>query len=217
MSTFGGSLTDLRKDYSRDVLDEREVDPNPIRQFAIWFEQAREVMRHEPNAMTVATASANCEPSARMLLLKGFDERGFVFFTSYISPKAHDLDENPRAALLFYWPELERQVRISGQAERLPREESDAYFQSRPRGSQIAAIVSRQSQPVESRQALADAFAELEARYDGQPIPRPEHWGGYRVRPVWIEFWQGRPNRLHDRIRYTRQPDGTWRIERLMP
>jgi len=167
--------------------------------------------------MAVATASPDGMPSVRMVLLKAFDERGFVFYTNYESPKGRDLEANPRAALLFHWPELERQVRISGDVERVTREETEAYFQSRPRGSQIASAVSRQSQPIPNREALIEAFAAMEATYDGKPIPVPENWGGYRVRPTAIEFWQGRPSRLHDRIRYTRQPDGSWRIERLMP
>jgi len=217
MVKVGMSLANLRREYARAELDEREVDPDPIRQFSVWFDQAREATGHEPNAMAVATASPDGMPSVRMVLLKAFDERGFVFYTNYESPKGRDLEANPRAALLFHWPELERQVRISGDVERVTREETEAYFQSRPRGSQIASAVSRQSQPIPNREALIEAFAAMEATYDGKPIPVPENWGGYRVRPTAIEFWQGRPSPLHDRIRYPRQPDGSWRIERLMP
>jgi pyridoxamine 5'-phosphate oxidase len=167
--------------------------------------------------MTVATASADGVPAARILLLKGFDERGFVFYTNYESDKGRELDANPRAALLFYWPELERQVRISGNVERVTREDSERYFHSRPRGSQIGAAVSRQSAIIPDRQTVEDAAAHLEQRLDGAEVPLPDAWGGYLVRPAWIEFWQGRPNRLHDRLRYLRDPAGGWRIVRLSP
>src|SRR5215213_7341111 len=192
---FGGgivSLAELRRDYTAGGLAEEEVDPDPFRQFALWFEQARTATGHEPNAMTVATVGADGLPAARILLLKGFDERGFVFYTNYESDKGRQLEENPRVALLFYWPELERQVRISGDIERVSREDSERYFHSRPRGSQIGAAISRQSAVIPNRQVLVDAVDRMEREHEGSEIPLPDFWGGYRVRPSWIEFWQGR-------------------------
>jgi pyridoxamine 5'-phosphate oxidase len=211
------SLAHLRKDYRLDELHEADVDPDPLRQFARWFDEARQASPREPNAMTVATASADGEPSARTVLLKAFDERGFVFYTHYESAKGRDLTANPRAALLFYWPEVERQVRISGWVERVSQEESARYFRGRPRGSQMAAAVSHQSTVLPSRDALHEAYARFEADHEGQEIQPPEHWGGYRVVAAVFEFWQGRPSRLHDRIRYALQPGGSWLIERLSP
>jgi pyridoxamine 5'-phosphate oxidase len=211
------SIAELRKDYTIGGLDEADVDPDPTRQFALWFEQARLVTGNEPNAMTVATADADGVPAARILLMKGFDDRGFMFYTNYDSAKGQDLAENPAVALLFYWPELERQVRISGKAERISREDSESYFRSRPRGSQVGAAASHQSAIIPNRQYLADAVADLETRYDGQDVPLPDNWGGYLVRPTWIEFWQGRPSRLHDRLRYRRGENGAWEIVRLSP
>lgn len=211
------SIADLRKDYTYGGLNEDEVDPNPVEQFARWLAEAMAGNDPEPHAMTVATASAHGEPSARMILLKAFDERGFVFYTNYASQKGRDLIENPRAALLFFWAGLERQVRISGAVEQLPREESAAYFRSRPRASQIGSSVSRQSSVIPSRTALEAELAWFAAEHEGREIAPPAHWGGFRVIPATFEFWQGRPNRLHDRLRYTKQPDGGWRIERLAP
>ena len=195
-------------------LDESDVDPDPLRQFAAWFEEAGEAGIRAPEAMAAATATRDGRPSVRMVLLKGFDECGFVFFTGYESRKGQELAANPRAALLFYWDPLGRQVRIDGPVERVDEAESDAYFRSRPRGAQISASVSPQSRVVESRAVLEEHAAELEAH--GGEVPRPAAWGGLRVTPQTYEFWQHRANRLHDRLRYCRA-DGGWVIERLAP
>jgi pyridoxamine 5'-phosphate oxidase len=206
----------IRREYAAGRLDEREVASDPVEQFRRWFEDVLSADLPEPTAMTLATASASGRPSARMVLLKGFDERGFVFYTSYESRKGRELDENPRAALVFWWPELERQVRIEGRVERLTAAESDAYFRSRPPGSQLAALVSRQSRVVPSREELERQLRELEEEYRGREIPRPPYWGGYRVVPEIMEFWAGRENRMHDRLRYRRSA-GRWILERLAP
>jgi pyridoxamine 5'-phosphate oxidase len=195
-------------------LDEAEVDPDPLRQFARWFEEAGEAGIRAPEAMAAATATRDGRPSVRMVLLKGFDARGFVFFTGYESRKGQELAENPRAALLFYWDPLGRQVRIEGPVERVDEAESEAYFRSRPRGARISASVSPQSRVVESRAVLEERAAELEAA--GGEVPRPPTWGGLRVRPETYEFWQHRANRLHDRLRY-RRVGGDWILERLAP
>jgi pyridoxamine 5'-phosphate oxidase len=206
----------LRKEYTRAGLREADVDPDPLVQFRTWFEEAVRADLHEPNAMTLATATEDGRPSARTVLLKGYDERGFVFYTNYEGRKAGDLEANPACALLFYWGGLERQVRIEGRASRLSEEESDAYFASRPRGSRLGALASEQSCPVEDRSVLEERVRALEAEYEGRDIPRPRFWGGYRVEPEVVEFWQGRENRLHDRLVYRRAGYG-WGIERLQP
>jgi pyridoxamine 5'-phosphate oxidase len=211
------SLADLRKNYTLGSLDVADVHADPIQQFHHWFDQALEARLPEPNAMTVATANAQGRPTARILLLKGTDEQGFVFFTNYESRKGHELAVNPRASLLFYWIELERQVRIDGSVEKISAAQSDAYFASRPLGSRIGAWVSAQSQLIESRAVLEIREREMAEKYGEHP-PRPPHWGGYRVVPDEIEFWQGRPSRLHDRIVYARASAAdAWAIGRLSP
>jgi pyridoxamine 5'-phosphate oxidase len=207
----------LRKEYTRAGLKESDTHPNPKEQFRTWFDEALAANLHEPNAMTLATSTPHGRPSVRVVLLKGFDERGFVFYTNYEGRKGEELEANPYCALLFYWGELERQVRVEGRVGRLPDEESDAYFAGRPRGSQLGAWASEQSRPVKDRGALEERLRELEAEYEGREVPRPPFWGGYRVEPEVIEFWQGRENRLHDRLRYRRSGNGGWRRERLQP
>ena len=209
----------LRKDYDRGSLDLSDLDPDPVRQFALWFEVARAAGVLEPEAMTLATATPDGRPSARMVLLRGFDERGFVFFTNYESRKGIELNLNPYAALVFYWHALERQVRIEGSVTRTSDEESNAYFHSRPPSSRLGAWASDQSRVLPDRAILEEKMRRLEAAYPGGNIPRPPRWGGYRVHPAVVEFWQGRPSRLHDRFRYRRDPTdlGRWIIERLSP
>jgi pyridoxamine 5'-phosphate oxidase len=206
----------LRRSYEGGELAEPSLPADPLALFAAWFADVHTFGLPEPNAMVLATASGDGVPSARMVLLKGYGPQGFRFFTNLTSDKGRDLAENPHAALVFYWAELERQVRITGQASSIPRDESEAYFQTRPRASRISAWVSHQSQVIGSRQQLEDRVPDVDHRFPGDDVPLPPHWGGFRVSPTALEFWQGRTSRLHDRIRYVR--DGTgWRIERLSP
>ncbi|MGE5333288.1 MAG: pyridoxamine 5'-phosphate oxidase [Nitrososphaerota archaeon] len=211
------SFADLRREYMQRGLDERDVDTDPIRQFQVWFDAARDALSPEPNAMALATVGDDGRPSLRMVLLKGVDERGFVFYTNYESRKGRELADTPWAALTFFWPEMERQIRIEGRVERVSAEESDSYFHSRPIGSQLSASASEQSAVISGRDVLEKRVAELSERYQGQEIPRPQNWGGFRVIPDTIEFWQGRVSRLHDRLRYRLLADGRWQIERLSP
>jgi len=210
-------MDEQTQSYSGEGLDENNADTDPLRQFHHWFEDARVAGLPLPEAMTLATASADGKPSARLVLLKQADERGFVFYTNYGSQKASELDTNPHAALVFYWPQLERQVRVEGGVARVSAKESDEYFQTRPRESQLGALASPQSEVIAGRDVLQQRFAELEEFYRDREIERPAHWGGYRLQPERIEFWKGRPGRLHDRLLYQRQPDGSWTIERLAP
>lgn len=234
------AIADLRREYSLTGMRRADLDTDPIAQFKKWFDQAAGARKSgkvrkffirlykalllasgaealDLTAATLATADKQGRPSARVVLLKGVDERGFVFFTNYQSRKGRELTENAQAALVFYWSDQERQVCIAGEASRLPAEESDAYFRTRPRGSRVAAWASEQSATIPDRAALEAKWDQVETKYAGQEVPRPPFWGGYRLKPARIEFWQGRPNRLHDRFCYTRHPDGTWRIERLSP
>lgn len=211
------SIADIRRDYSLKTLLEHEIADSPYAQFADWWQQAIESEIDEVNAMTLATASLEGVPAARIVLLKEYDENGFVFYTNYDSAKGQELAENPRASLLFFWKELERQVRITGMVEKVSGAESDAYFLSRPTGSQIGAWASPQSHVIESRSWLEQQVKVLEEKFSNKTVARPPQWGGYRVKPVIIEFWQGRSSRLHDRLQYTLQEDGTWKIERLAP
>lgn len=207
----------IRKDYILQSLDEKDVLPDPVRQFEKWWNEVLGSEIEEVNAMTLATATKSGKPSARIVLLKGFDARGFVFYTNYESHKAIEIAENPHACLVFFWKELERQVRIEGMIEKTSAEESDAYFRSRPEGSRIGAWSSPQSKVIASRDILEANVVANESRFSGTEIQRPPHWGGYVVKPVLIEFWQGRPSRLHDRIQYSRLENGSWKIERLAP
>jgi pyridoxamine 5'-phosphate oxidase len=214
---MNSSIADLRQEYSSQSLLENDVASNPITQFDKWWQQAVASEIIEPNAMTLATASSDGMPSARIVLLKGFDKNGFIFFTNYKSYKAMQLDENPKASLVFFWKELERQVRIVGLVKKISEKDSDEYFHSRPIGSRIGAWASPQSQVIKDRNWLDNHYLEIASQFKEEVIERPPHWGGYVVQPVIVEFWQGRPSRLHDRIQYTLEENGQWRIERLAP
>ncbi len=218
MDYIAKDIANLREDYRQATLEIDEVARNPIQQFELWFQMAVNAQLKEPNAMVLATANAQGRPSARVVLLKGFNESGFVFYTNYESRKAEEMQENPYTALVFNWLELEKQVRIEGKVEKVSEAVATDYFQSRPKGSQIGAWASPQSRVIPNRAVLEQKTAELEKIYhNSEVLPRPEHWGGYLVRPNMIEFWQGRSSRLHDRIRYTLHIDNTWKIERLAP
>ena len=213
MSDF---IADIRRDYDTDGFSEADLATNPLEQFSTWFNEASRTEQNDVNVMTLATATPDGKPSARIVLLKGVDE-GFVFFTNYESHKGKELTLNPHASLVFWWPSLARQVRVEGRVEKIAEAESDAYFGSRPRGSRIGAIASPQSTVIENRRTLEDSVRALEERYgENDEIPRPEGWGGFRLRPVLVEFWQGRASRLHDRLRYRAEGE-EWIIERLAP
>lgn len=214
--SIGQAVADLRKDYGQASLSEDEVMDDPMLQFTQWFEQALKAEVNEPNAMSLATVSSEGRPSSRIVLVKQFDERGFTWYTNYDSKKAQDLRDNQYAALLFFWSELERQVRVEGRVERTSAEESDRYFRSRPLKSRLSAIASHQSAPIANRAALEENYDKV-ARQAGEDPPRPENWGGFRLVPERIEFWQGRRSRFHDRIVYERQADGSWTRQRLQP
>ena len=211
------SLADLRKDYSLAGLTEKDLARDPFRQFGKWFQEVEAAKIPEPNAMILSTASRLGRPTSRVVLLKGVDGRGFVFYTNYESRKGREIELNPQVALLFPWVALERQVMVEGPLAQISREESEAYFHSRPRLSQLAAWASQQSAIISGRAVLEDSMKALEAKYHGQEVPLPPNWGGYRVNPETVEFWQGRRSRLHDRLRYRREKSGDWSIERLSP
>ncbi len=210
-------LQNLRQDYSAASLSEDSINSSPIKQFDIWFNEALEAKLHEPNAMTLATATHDGRPSARIVLLKGFDNSGFMFYTNYLSRKGKEITKNPLGAITFFWGELERQVRIEGTIEKLSKEQSDRYFKSRPKMSQLGALVSPQSQEIANREVLETKMSQLEAEYEDKDIPKPSFWGGYVLKPRMIEFWQGRSSRLHDRILYKKIDNSNWKKVRLAP
>jgi pyridoxamine 5'-phosphate oxidase len=210
-------LAGLRREYETEGLRRADLHPDPIEQFATWFSTAVNSGLPDANAIALATATPDGKPSVRIVLLKGFDQRGFVFFTNYQSDKGRELVANSQAAFVIYWVQLERQIRVAGRVEKTSRAESQVYFHSRPRGSQLGAWVSHQSEVIDARRILEARLAEMTERFAGVEIELPPHWGGYRIVPEALEFWQGRANRLHDRFRYTRQPDGSWTIDRLAP
>jgi pyridoxamine 5'-phosphate oxidase len=210
-------VKNIRTDYNLDTLDIKTVESNPIAQFAIWMKMAVDAKVNEPNAFNLATVDENGKPSSRIVLLRNFDYDGFVFFTNYQSHKGHDLDHHKWAALNFFWPELHKQVRILGKAEKVDESDSEEYFNTRPRESQLGAWVSEQSRPLSGREELEQNLKNLTAQYEGKSIPRPAHWGGYRINPVEMEFWQGRPSRLHDRVKYELTADNNWKARLLYP
>ncbi|MBI2813460.1 MAG: pyridoxamine 5'-phosphate oxidase [Opitutae bacterium] len=211
------ALADMRQDYSMAGLLEKDLAKNPFRQFERWFQEAEAAKIPEPNAMTLATTGRDGRPAARTVLLKGCDGRGFVFYTNYESRKGRELDANPRATLLFPWVAMERQITVEGPVARVSREESEAYFHSRPRASQLAAWASPQSTAVAGRAVIEESYRVIEKKHEGRAVPLPPNWGGFRVAPETVEFWQGRRSRLHDRLRYRREPGGDWVVERLAP
>jgi pyridoxamine 5'-phosphate oxidase len=217
MEAINSKIVSLRKEYSSAFLNEEDVHSNPFKQFELWMQQAVEAEILEPHAMTVSTVSQEGKPSSRIVLLRGFDENGFVFYTNYNSHKGHDMAQNKYACLNFFWPELERQIRIEGSISKIDQQVSTAYFHSRPRESQIGAWASIQSAVIENRKVVEDAFVHYTEKFKNlEVIPKPEHWGGYNIKPTSIEFWQGRPSRLHDRLRYS-EVNSVWKIERLSP
>jgi pyridoxamine 5'-phosphate oxidase len=211
------TIADIRKEYMLETLDENGAETNAIRQFDKWWQEATASAIDEINAMTLATATPDGIPSARIVLLKGYDDKGFVFFTNYESSKGHALQVNPNACVVFFWKELERQVKIVGTVEKVSAEESDEYFLSRPQGSQIGAWSSPQSTVIANREVIEANVIKYASQFETQPLQRPPHWGGYRIQPKLIEFWQGRQSRLHDRLQYTLQANNSWKIERLAP
>jgi pyridoxamine 5'-phosphate oxidase len=217
MQTPPLDIAGLRHEYIGEGLRRADLDPNPIKQFDVWFAAAIKAGIRDANAMALATATVDGKPSVRVVLLKTFDEAGFVFFTNYLSGKGRNLEENPHAALVLYWMEVERQIRIEGTVEKTSHEESEEYFHTRPEGAQIGAWASPQSEVIDARRVLEARLAEITQRFAGGNIPLPPHWGGYRLKPQTIEFWQGRANRLHDRFRYTRQSNDSWLTDRLAP
>jgi pyridoxamine 5'-phosphate oxidase len=210
-------LQNLRQDYSAATLSEDAINSNPIKQFDIWFNEAIDAKLHEPNAMTLATATHDGRPSARIVLLKGFDNNGFVFYTNYLSRKGKEITKNPLGAINFFWGEMERQVRIEGTIEKLTKEQSDRYFHSRPKNSQLGAVASPQSQEIPNRELLETKMSQLEEEYADKDVPKPSYWGGYILKPRMVEFWQGRSSRLHDRILYKKIDNRNWKKVRLAP
>lgn len=217
METINSKIVSLRKEYSSAFLNEEDVNQNPFKQFELWMQQAVEAEILEPHAMTVSTVSAEGKPSSRIVLLRGFNQEGFVFYTNYNSHKGNEIQQNNFACINFFWPDLERQIRIEGSISKIDQQISTAYFHSRPRESQIGAWASIQSAVIENRKVVEDAFVHFTEKFkDLEVIPKPEHWGGYNIKPTSIEFWQGRPSRLHDRLRYSLE-NSNWKIERLSP